>query len=65
MPRQKVNDIEIYYELHGQGEVLVLIMGLRRNAEWWFRQVPHLSKHFKVIVFDNRGAGRAEKPFIG
>jgi len=64
MPRLKVNDIEIYYELHGWGDPLVLIMGLRRNAEWWFRQVPDLSKHFKVLVFDNRGAGRTEKPVM-
>ena len=64
MPRQKVNDIEIYYEFHGQGEPLVLIMGLRRNIEWWYRQVPDLSKHFKVLVFDNRGAGRTEKPVM-
>src|SRR4030042_4937752 len=62
MPRQKVNDIEIYYELHGQGEPLVLIMGLRRNIEWWYHQIPTLSKHFKVLAFDNRGAGRSGKP---
>jgi pimeloyl-ACP methyl ester carboxylesterase len=62
MPKQKVNDIEIYYEVHGQGDPLVLIMGLRRNLEWWYCQIPSLSKHFKVLVFDNRGAGRSDKP---
>jgi len=64
MPNVKVKDINLYYEIHGQGEPLVLIMGLRRNAEWWFRQVPDLSKHFKVLAFDNRGAGRTEKPVM-
>jgi len=62
MPMQKANGIEIYYEIHGKGEPLILIMGLRRNIEWWYRQVPDLSKHFKVLVFDNRGAGRSDKP---
>jgi len=62
MPKQKVNGIEIYYEIHGQGDPLVLIMGLRRNVEWWFGQIPFLSKHFKLLVFDNRGAGRSDKP---
>jgi len=62
MPKQKVNDIEIYYEVHGQGDPLVLIMGLRRNAEWWYRQLPTLSQYFKVVTFDNRGAGRSDKP---
>ena len=57
-----VNDIDIYYEIHGSGPPLVLIMGLRRNAEWWYRQIPELSKHFTIIAFDNRGAGRSDKP---
>jgi pimeloyl-ACP methyl ester carboxylesterase len=57
-----VNDIDIYYEIHGSGPPLVLIMGLRRNAEWWWLQIPELSKHFTVIAFDNRGAGRSDKP---
>jgi pimeloyl-ACP methyl ester carboxylesterase len=57
-----VNDIDIYFEIHGSGPPLVLIMGLRRNAEWWYRQIPELSKHFTVVAFDNRGAGRSDKP---
>ncbi|MBM4278617.1 MAG: alpha/beta fold hydrolase [Deltaproteobacteria bacterium] len=62
MPVQKVNGIDIYYEIHGEGELLVLIMGLRRNVEWWYSQIPELSKHFKILFFDNRGAGRTDKP---
>jgi len=62
MPIAHVNDIDIYFEIHGSGPPLVLIMGLRRNAEWWYRQIPELSKHFTIIAFDNRGAGRSDKP---
>jgi pimeloyl-ACP methyl ester carboxylesterase len=62
MPIAHVNDIDIYYKIHGSGPPLVLIMGLRRNAEWWHRQIPELSKHFTIIAFDNRGAGRSDKP---
>jgi len=62
MPKLKVNDVEIYYQVHGKGDPFVLIMGLRRNAEWWYGQIPALSKHFKILVFDNRGAGRTDKP---
>ena len=64
MAMVNVNGCEIYYEVHGQGDPLVLIMGLRRNAEWWFRQIPALSEHFQVIAFDNRGAGRSDKPVM-
>ena len=62
MPQVAVNGIKVYYEIHGKGDPLVLIMGLRRNAEWWYCQIPALSEHFKVIAFDNRGAGRSDKP---
>lgn len=62
MATVNVNGCEFYYEIHGQGDPLVLIMGLRRNLEWWYRQIPALSQHFQVIAFDNRGAGRSEKP---
>ncbi|MFH0788202.1 MAG: alpha/beta fold hydrolase [Pseudomonadota bacterium] len=62
MPKIKANGINIYYELHGQGDPLVLIMGFRRDAEWWYCQIHTLSKHFQVVVFDNRGVGRSDKP---
>ena len=59
-----VNECNIYYETHGAGEPLILIMGLRRNVEWWYHQIPSLSEHFRVIAFDNRGAGRSDKPVM-
>jgi pimeloyl-ACP methyl ester carboxylesterase len=62
MPMLEVNGIDIYYETDGQGDPLVLIMGLRRNAEWWYCQISTLSRHFRVLAFDNRGAGRSDKP---
>jgi pimeloyl-ACP methyl ester carboxylesterase len=62
MPELDVNGIKMYYEIHGRGDPLILIMGLRRNVEWWYCQIPFLSKHFRVIAFDNRGAGRSDKP---
>lgn len=64
MATANVNGCNIYYEVHGQGNPLVLIMGLRRNLEWWYRQIPALSRHFQVIAFDNRGAGRSDKPVM-
>ena len=63
MPRQRVGDIEIYYEIHGQGpQTLVLIRGLGSNLTAWYEQVPEFAKQFRVVVFDNRGAGRTDKP---
>lgn len=62
MSNANINGCNIYYEVHGEGEPLVMIMGLRRNLEWWYCQLQTLSEYFKVIVFDNRGAGRSDKP---
>jgi 3-oxoadipate enol-lactonase len=62
MPITPVNDINIYYEIHGSGEPLVLINGLGYDLWMWHKMVPGLAEHFQVITFDNRGAGQSDKP---
>lgn len=62
MPKVKVNGIQLYYELHGQGEPLVLIVGLGGSALGWGMQIPTFSREFQVVAFDNRGSGRSDKP---
>jgi pimeloyl-ACP methyl ester carboxylesterase len=67
MPKVKVNDINMYYEIHGDGFPLVMINGLGGNADYWKIDPDFLgwiSKNFKTIIFDNRGAGRTDKPDI-
>jgi pimeloyl-ACP methyl ester carboxylesterase len=65
LPKTKVNDINIYYEIHGEGFPLVMIMGLTGTANFWSPfLIEGLSKHFKLLIFDNRGAGRTDKPDI-
>jgi len=61
MPKVKVNDIQIYYEVHGEGFPLIMIMGLGANLDWWDpRLIQELSKKFKLVTFDNRGVGRTD-----
>jgi pimeloyl-ACP methyl ester carboxylesterase len=62
MPKATVGDIELYYEEHGSGDPLLLIMGLGADANGWMFQTPELAKHYRTIVFDNRGVGRSDKP---
>jgi len=64
MPVNKIGDINIYYEIHGEGEPLLLIMGLGGDASRWYRIIPILSKKYKVISFDNRGVGQSDIPDI-
>lgn len=62
MPMVKVNDINMYYETHGEGEALILISGNGAESSQWKDMIPMFSKNYKVIPFDNRGAGRTDKP---
>jgi pimeloyl-ACP methyl ester carboxylesterase len=58
----KVNGIDLYYEIHGSGEPLLMIEGLGYSAWMWYKQIPIFSKRYQVILFDNRGAGNTDKP---
>ena len=58
----KVRDINMYYEINGQGEPLFLIQGLGGDLTGWMFQIPEFSKKYQVVAFDNRGVGRTEAP---
>ena len=60
----KVGDINLYYEVHGKGEPLVLIMGIGLRGAHWFAIQDILAGEYRVIVIDNRGTGRSDKPEI-
>lgn len=62
MPYVPTRDIITYYEEVGSGEPLVLIRGLGSDLQAWALQAPELAKHFRVITYDNRGAGRTGAP---
>lgn len=62
MPIAQTGDIATYYEESGSGEPLVLICGLSADLQIWRFVVPELSKRYRVICYDNRGAGRTEAP---
>ena len=62
MPYLQVNDSHMYYEIHGDCEPLVLIVGLGTDISEWDGIIRWLAKKYKVLAFDNRGAGRTDKP---
>ena len=54
------NGQELYFEIHGKGPPLVLVMGIGYDATLWtLAQVPGLSQMFQVVIFDNRDVGRS------
>src|SRR5512133_3903546 len=64
MPYQKVNDIQIYYELHGpeNADVIVLSNGIFMSTASWGYQVAEFKKHFRVLVYDCRGMWKSDHP---
>ncbi|MEN6553671.1 MAG: alpha/beta hydrolase [Methanobacterium sp.] len=62
MPTVKVNDINMYYEVHGNGEPLLVIWGMGGEISSFVDYMNNLDKDYKLIFFDNRGTGRTDKP---
>jgi 3-oxoadipate enol-lactonase len=64
MSKVKVGDINIYYEVHGEGEPLVFISGGGGSMTMMLPRVQFFSREYRVVAFDNRGAGRSDAPDI-
>ena len=62
MPYAEHNGVRIYWEAHGTGEPIVLVMGLSFTLDMWYRLAPELATTHRVILFDNRGVGRSDIP---
>ena len=62
MPKARVGDIEMFYMEAGQGEPLVLIMGFSGDHLAWGFQLPAFAERYRVLAFDNRGAGQTDAP---
>ena len=54
-----VNGIQMYYEVYGEGEPLVLLHGGLGNGTYFAHQIPVLAEHYQLIVVDSRGHGRS------
>lgn len=61
MPIAKIRDAELYYEVTGEGEPILLISGMGGVASYWKPQVDALSQSYKVITFDQRGTGKSTR----
>ncbi len=64
MPKAKVGDVNIYYEIQGKGEPLVFIPGASSCGDIFFMHVPVFSQKYQVITYDPRGTGQSDAPDI-
>ena len=64
MPKARVNGISLNYNVEGQGEPLILMMGCGGPGRAWFFQTRVFKKHYKVVTFDARDAalGKTDNP---
>ena len=60
MPKASVNGFQLYYEIEGHGEPVILIPGFASGHEIWSRQTPELSRNFRIITFDPRGVAASD-----
>lgn len=52
----------IYWDEHGKGEPVLLIMGLGYPSYLWHRTRPALKERYRTIALDNRGSGQSDAP---
>lgn len=64
MPTARVNGIDLHYIEAGGGDPLLLIMGFGGDHLAWAFQTPVFAQQYRVIAFDNRGAGQSAVPDV-
>ncbi len=60
MPFAQNGEARIFWRENGDGEPLLLIMGIGYTSDMWYHVEPDLAARYRVIVFDNRGVGKSD-----
>ncbi len=65
MPFLQLDNFSLYYEVHGVGQPILFISETACHGDVWKTyQVPEFSRDHRVIIYDQRGTGRSDKPSI-
>jgi pimeloyl-ACP methyl ester carboxylesterase len=54
-----LNGVQLYFEIHGSGEPLVLLHGFTGSSQDWTALTAEWSAKFQLIIPDMRGHGRS------
>jgi pimeloyl-ACP methyl ester carboxylesterase len=60
MPFAQSGSLRVYYESHGRGPAVLLILGQGMSMEAGWRTIDRLASQFRVLAFDNRDMGRSD-----
>jgi 3-oxoadipate enol-lactonase len=61
LPWTEANGISIHYDIAGEGPGVVLLHELGGTLDSWDQVAPGLRQNFRVLRYDQRGAGLSEK----
>ena len=63
MAKLKRDDgVEIHYEVHGKGPVVLLTHGFSATSQMWRGQIEALAKDHTLVLWDMRGHGQSDYP---
>jgi len=54
--------VNLYYEVHGAGPVILLTHGFSATSQMWRGQIEALSKDHTLVLWDMRGHGQTDYP---
>lgn len=54
--------VDIYFEVHGSGDALLLTHGFSATSQMWTPQIEALAKDHTLITWDMRGHGQSDSP---
>ena len=54
--------VKLYYEVHGEGPVILLTHGYSATSQMWRGQIAALSASNKLVTWDMRGHGQSDYP---
>jgi pimeloyl-ACP methyl ester carboxylesterase len=56
--------VRVFYEVYGDAPTTFMLFPPSpiSHSRLWKAQIPYLSRHFRVVVFDPRGNGRSDRP---
>jgi pimeloyl-ACP methyl ester carboxylesterase/predicted glycosyltransferase len=60
----KRDGVRVFYEVYGTGEPAILLFPTWEivHSRAWKAQIPYLARHGRVVTFDRRGNGQADRP---
>ncbi len=59
---KRPDGVNLYYETHGEGPVILLTHGYSATSQMWRGQIAPLTKKNKLVIWDMRGHGQSDSP---